>query len=137
MGTFTEFYIALLRFVNYKLFTDCGMAYPFAEHPEYLECPKIKELQAKVRKLFDQGENEIDESFRQAPEMQRLFQRQEESQKGRKLFSNSVFLLGRETPIYILQYLILSFGGSYLLQDDLPDDEKEQAKVMKTVTHVC
>ena len=48
-----------------------------------------------------------------------------------------MFLLGRETPIYILQHLILSFGGDYVLQDELPDDEKEAAKVMKRVTHVC
>ena len=38
-------------------------------------------------------------------------------------------MLGRETPIYFLQYLILSFGGSYVLQDD--DDS------LKGVTHVC
>jgi hypothetical protein len=69
--------------------------------------------------------------------MQRLVQRQEESKKARKLFANCVFLLGRETPIYNLQYLILSFGGTYLLQDDLPEDEKELAKVMKNVTHIC
>lgn len=47
--------------------------------------------------------------------MQRLFARQEESRKSRKLFANCVFLLGRETPIYNLQYMILSFGGSYVL----------------------
>jgi hypothetical protein len=33
--------------------------------------------------------------------------------------------------------LILSFGGEYYMQDELPDDEKEHAKVMKTVTHFC
>jgi len=44
--------------------------------------------------------------------------------------------LGRETPVYFLQYLILSFGGSYLLQDELPDDEAACAKLMKKVTHV-
>lgn len=38
-------------------------------------------------------------------------------------------MLGRETPIYILQNLILSFGGSFVLQDD--DDSLEG------VTHVC
>jgi hypothetical protein len=27
-------------------------------------------------------------------------------------------MLGRETPIYILQHLILSFGGDFVLQDD-------------------
>ena len=48
-----------------------------------------------------------------------------------------MFLLGRETPIYILQHLILSFGGDYVLQDELPDDEKSEAAVMKRITHIC
>lgn len=46
-------------------------------------------------------------------------------------------MLGRETPVYILQHLILSFGGDYVLQDDLPDSDKEAAAVMKRITHVC
>ena len=31
----------------------------------------------------------------------------------------------------------MSFGGDFILQDELPEDEKEAAKVMKRVTHVC
>lgn len=123
MGTFTEFYIALLKFVNYKLFTDCGMSYPVADFPaldtassvSYLDCKRVKDLQTKVRALFDKGEQDVDEEFKNSPEMQRLFKRQEEGKKARKLFANCVFLLGRETPIYNLQYMILSFGGSYIL----------------------
>lgn len=45
-------------------------------------------------------------------------------------------MLGRETPIYNLQYMILSFGGSYILQENLPEDEPELAKAMKPVTHI-
>lgn len=63
--------------------------------------------------------------------------RMEQAKLQRRLLQNHVFLLGRETPIYILQHLILSFGGDFVLQDDLPEDEKEAAKVMKRVTHVC
>jgi len=48
-----------------------------------------------------------------------------------------VFLLGRETPVYILQHLILSFGGDFVLQDDLPEEDKELAAAMKKITHVC
>ena len=33
MSTFLEFYRALLKFVNFKLFTDLGQKYP----PEYLQ----------------------------------------------------------------------------------------------------
>jgi hypothetical protein len=36
MGTFLEFYRALLKFVNFKIFTDLGMKYP----PEYMEKEK-------------------------------------------------------------------------------------------------
>jgi hypothetical protein len=38
-------------------------------------------------------------------------------------------MLGRETPVYILQNLILSFGGDFVLQDD---DDSE-----KGITHMC
>jgi pescadillo protein len=52
MGTFTEFYIALLKFVNYKLFSDCGMTYPVSDFPaldtassvSYLDCKRVKDL---------------------------------------------------------------------------------------------
>ena len=33
--------------------------------------------------------------------------------------------------------MILSFGGDFILQDNLPEDDKELAKAMKRVTHVC
>jgi len=33
--------------------------------------------------------------------------------------------------------MILSFGGNYILQENLSDDEAECAKIMKAVTHVC
>ena len=69
--------------------------------------------------------------------MQNLKKRQEASKKQRNLFGKCLFLLGRETPVYILQNLILSFGGSFVLQDDLPLEEKECAQIMKKVTHVC
>ena len=49
MGTFTEFYIGLLKFINYKLFSDCGMAYPVAEYPltattTYLDSQKVRDI---------------------------------------------------------------------------------------------
>ena len=63
--------------------------------------------------------------------------RLEAAKNQRRLLANSVFLLGRETPIYILQHLILSFGGDFILQDELPEDDDECAEAMKRVTHVC
>ena len=35
------------------------------------------------------------------------------------MFSKCVFLLNREVPIYSLQYLLMSFGGTFLTLDDL------------------
>ena len=49
-------------------------------------------------------------------------------------------MMGRETPLYIMQHLILSFGGSFVTQDLLPDELEEAkayAQVMKKVTHIC
>ena len=67
--------------------------------------------------------------FQDAPEMQLIAQKTQQSKKQKKLLANCVFWLGRETPIYIMQYLILSFGGSFVLQDDEPSNDK--------VTHFC
>ena len=35
MLTFLEFYQALMRFINYKLFTDLGLAYPIKTDQYY------------------------------------------------------------------------------------------------------
>ena len=59
MGTFLEFYQGLLKFVNFKLFADIGIAYPL--QPEmiplsttspYLDCDKVRQLQKHVSGLF-------------------------------------------------------------------------------------
>ena len=153
MGTFTEFYIALLKFTNYKLFSDMGLPYPVEDFPvakgaesgtggQYFDVEKIQQFQKHARKMFDAANEDgetsiIDKAFQNTPEMQRLKKRQEASKKQTNLFGNCLFLLGRETPVYILQNLILSFGGSFLLQDELPLDEKAHAQAMKKVTHIC
>ena len=33
MGSFLEFYMGLLRFTNFKLYSDLGLPYPMAEFP--------------------------------------------------------------------------------------------------------
>jgi pescadillo protein len=47
MSTFLEFYRALLRFVNFKLFTDLGLKYPpesLAQKDLYLDSVQVAEL---------------------------------------------------------------------------------------------
>lgn len=54
MGTFLEFYQALLKFVNYKLFSDVGMKYPL-ENPQnttYLDVAKTRKMQQHISSLF-------------------------------------------------------------------------------------
>jgi hypothetical protein len=63
MGTFTEFYMALLKFVNYKLYSDLGLPYPMPETDlpidgEFYKSLEIREMQTNARKLFDQGEDD-------------------------------------------------------------------------------
>lgn len=138
MGTFLEFYQGLLKFINYKLFTDIGLDYPVPEQMlptsetgPHFDCEKVREIQAHVQKLYAAAEHEaeVDPAFKETEEMQAMNKRGNQAKKQRKLFSNCKFWLGRETPIYLLQHLILSFGGQYVLQDDSPS--------MEGVTHVC
>ena len=55
MGTFTEFYMALLKFTNFKLYSDLGLSYPM-DLPiknDVYQTAEIKQMQANARKLFD------------------------------------------------------------------------------------
>jgi hypothetical protein len=64
-------------------------------------------MQKQARKRFEQGQQndgkyKISEEFKETPEMRSLTQKEEQNRKQRELFSKCVFLLNRETPIYIL-----------------------------------
>ena len=48
IGTFKEFYVALLRFVNFKLYTDLGLSYP----PKDIQGIANIKLDAADEKLF-------------------------------------------------------------------------------------
>ena len=69
MGTFLEFYQGLLRFVNYKLFSDAGIQYPLKDlNPvspttDYLDAGKVKQLQSHIGKLFASAREEAKTEF--------------------------------------------------------------------------
>lgn len=80
-------------------------------------------MQKTARKKFDQGKQQgdkyqISEEFKDTPEMKKLTKKEEVGKKQRELFKQCMFLLNRETHIYSLQYLILSFGGVFATEDD-------------------
>ena len=58
MSTFLEFYVALVKFVNHKLFVDLGFKHPLEneglkEDGLHLDVLKIKDMQKQARKKFD------------------------------------------------------------------------------------
>ena len=60
MSTFLEFYVALLRFVNHKLFIDLGFKHPLEDEAMradglYLDVERIRAMQKLARKKFAQG----------------------------------------------------------------------------------
>lgn len=54
----------------------------------------------------------------ETPELKKMSKAQDSLAKKQSLFAKCFFLLNRETPIYALQYLVLSFGGTFVTQDD-------------------
>lgn len=101
----------------------------------YISTPQIQKLQAVAQKKFTQQYQDsveqigVSEEFKNTPEMLELTKKHDLMKKQRKLFSKCVFLFNRETPIYALQYLVLSFGGSFYTQDD-------ELKKIKVTHHV-
>jgi len=61
---------------------------------------------------------QVSEEFKETPEMKEISKKMEMQQRQRSLYKNFKFLLNREAPVYSLQFLILSFGGDFTLQDD-------------------
>jgi len=79
MGTFLEFYQALLKFVNFKLFTDIGLTYPLQNEAlpfsslaqdsskkhftsdSALDCSKVKMLQKHYQKISKKAQSSTSE----------------------------------------------------------------------------
>jgi len=67
MGTFTEFYMSLLKFINFKLYSDLGLPYPMGEadmpiKDDIYKPDAIRVMQQSARKLFDQGAEDSDDN---------------------------------------------------------------------------
>ena len=61
MTTFLEFYTALLRFVNHKLFTDLGYSQiPDLQNGLFLDVEEVVKMQKIARKKFDMAQHAAD-----------------------------------------------------------------------------
>jgi len=104
IGTFKEFYVALLKFMNFKLYSDLGMKYPPADAKvgEFLDSTVIRNYQAVATKKFDEQMNQsleelgFSEEFKNTPEILALTKKQQEMRRQRKLFAKCRFLFNRE-----------------------------------------
>lgn len=63
-----------------------------------------------------------------------LTKKHDEMKRQRRLFSKCTFLFNREAPTYCLQYLVLSFGGTFFTQDGY--DSLKTAAQPKITHHV-
>lgn len=126
MSTFLEFYLSLLKFVNFKLFSDLKEAYPVRaslyDANGNIDVASFKPLQTKIVKAFLKEERDqdfqISEEYKQTPEMREIAKKQELASKQRDLFKSFHFFFNREVPLYVLQYLVLSFGATYFYGED-------------------
>lgn len=109
----------------------------------YLNSTQIKDLQAKAQRKFNEQFTQsvdqlgISDEFKNTPEMLELTRKHEQLKKRRKLFSKCTFLFNREVPIYSLQFLVMSFGGTFLTLDELavkPDTKYTHHVVDRPVT---
>ena len=141
MTTFLEFYIALMKFINHKLYADLGLDPKKATEEAYLNkvmmnVEKVAELQEMAQKKFsahssnDKHKYQVSEEFKETPEMKKLSKKEVNQKMQKDLFKSLTFFLNRETPVYCLQYLIVSFGGQVLFEDTYTGKQKVTHHIM-------
>jgi hypothetical protein len=105
MSTFLDFYLVLLKFVNFKLYSSISVQYPPVEldvsNYQGYEYVKISE------DVAEDDRYKIDEEFKE-----------KEGETKNLLFSNLHFYLSTEVPRYSLEYVILAFGGTVDLENN-------------------
>lgn len=124
MLTFLEFYITLMGFVNFRLYSEMNASYPpkFEKTANYLEVHSISfggnnaevmDDQAAVDSLdeFKSTAQDEEEQDANAITLQKIQQQTNEISALRNLFSKCVFFISRETPRYALEFMIRSCGG--------------------------
>jgi len=143
MLTFLEFYETLMKFVNYKLFSNMDLKYPPEEitssvldEQQYLSYKNFKIDSLKKNTLIQDQEAEkykISQKFEETSEEVKLLINQNEFE-GKNLFKGLKFYLNREVPRNSLEFVILSFGGEVYWEDDGSNIDEDSALITHFVT---
>mmetsp|Transcript_46332 Transcript_46332/g.53694 ORF Transcript_46332/g.53694 Transcript_46332/m.53694 type:complete len:539 (+) Transcript_46332:19-1635(+) len=138
MITFLEFYEALMKFVNFKLYKSIGLAYPPKVDVDLVNAQAFSykamiadnlhtDIEQKMQSLDDQ-KYQISKEFEQDQEVKKINEKYQTS--GSTLFKKLVFFLNREVPKYSLEFVIQAFGGEVLWDTDDVNIDDER------ITHV-
>lgn len=143
MLTFLEFYETLMKFVNFKLFSNIDLKYPpFEIDSSYLEEQQyFSYKQYKLEKIKKNDQIQIQESKKYAisqqfeetsEEVKKMLN--QENFEGKNLFQGFKFFLNREVPRTSLEFVILSFGGEVYWEDDGSSIQEDSAQITHFIT---
>lgn len=150
MNTFCEFYIALLGFLNCRLYHKLNMYYPptLATEKERSRQEGLSEvsemvasLNLKLMRRFKDNNNEEDESaemdthlLEDQSAVGEALEEQKRKAAHKKLFEGVKFFLGRETNRESLTFTIRSFGGE-VSWDASASEGSTYPETDETITH--
>jgi len=121
MVTFLEFYRAMIKFVNFRLYADIGLSYPPKRNESRdAACAEVAALEvqmkeaAEARVAPDTAEDAVDiaEEFGESDEAKELKRRAESSEKLKKVFRGLRVYINREVPLRPVYFTLLCGGAT-------------------------